>query len=49
MATDFCNFCSYNNLVTSNTVIGHKMAHEITYYSRDDKNGILIDSVILNR
>ena len=46
MATDFCR---YNNLVITNTVFGHKMAHKLTLYSRDGKTANLIDYVIVNQ
>ena len=42
-------FCRYNNLVITNTVFGHKMAHKLTWYSRDGKTANLIDYVIVNR
>ena len=35
-------FCRYNNLVITNTVFGHKMAHKLTWYSRDGKTANLI-------
>ena len=42
-------FCRYNNLVITITVFGHKMAHKLTWYSRDGKKANLIDYVIVNR
>ena len=42
-------FCSYNILVITNTVFVHKMAHKLTWYSRDGKTANLNDYVIVNR
>ena len=42
-------FCRYNNLVITNTLFAHKMAHKLTWYSRDGKTSDLIDYVIVNR
>ena len=42
-------FCRYNNLVITNAVFGHKMAHKLTWYSHDGKTANLIDYVIVNR
>ena len=42
-------FCRYNNLVITNTVFGHKMAHKLARYSRDGKTANVIDYVIVNR
>jgi hypothetical protein len=42
-------FCKYSNLVITNTVFGHKMAHKLTWYLRDGKASDLIDYAILNR
>jgi len=42
-------FYRYNNLVVTNTVLGYKMAHMLTWYSRDGKATNLIDYVIVNR
>ena len=41
-------FCRYNNLVITNTVFGHKMAHKLTWCSRDGKTANLKDYVIVN-
>ena len=48
MATDFLQFWKYNNLVITNTVFDHKMAHKLTWYSRDGKTANFIDYVIVN-
>ena len=42
-------FCRYNNVVITNAVFGHKMAHKLTWYSRDCKTANLIEYVIVNR
>ena len=42
-------FCRYNNLVITNAVFGHKIAHNLTRYSQDGKKANLTDSVIVNR
>ena len=42
-------FCWYNNLVISNTVVGHKMAHTLKWYSRNGKTDNLSDSFVVNR
>ena len=38
----FLQFCRYNNLVGTNTVFGHKIAHKLTWYSRDGKIATLL-------
>ena len=42
-------FCGFKNLVITNTVLGHKIAHELTLYSRDFKIANFIDDIIVNR
>ncbi|XP_065583400.1 craniofacial development protein 2-like [Artemia franciscana] len=42
-------FCRCNNLVITNTVFGHTMARNLTWYSRDGKTANLVDYVIVNR
>ena len=42
-------FCRYSSLVIINTVFGHKMAHKLTWYSRDGTTANLIGYVIVNR
>ena len=42
-------FCRYNNPVITNTVLGHRMAHNLTWYSCDGKAANLIDYAIVNR
>ena len=42
-------FCWHNNLVITNTMFGHKMAHKLTWYSRDGKPANLIDYILVNR
>ena len=42
-------YCRYNNLAITTTVIGHKMAHKLTRYPRDGKTTNLTDYVIVNR
>ena len=39
-------FCRYNNLFITNTMVGHKMAHKLTWHSRDGKTTHLIHYVI---
>ena len=39
----------YKNLVVINKVFGHKIAHKLTWYSRDAKEANLFDYVIVNR
>ena len=42
-------FCRCNNLVNDDTMSVRKMAHKLTWYSRDDKTANLIEYVIVNR
>ena len=42
------HFFTYNNLVVTNTVFGHKMTHKLTWYSRDGKRANRIDYIIVN-
>ena len=42
-------FCRYNNLVITNTVFGYKIAHQLTWYSRDGKTVNLLNYAIANR
>jgi hypothetical protein len=44
----FVQFCRNNNLVITNIVFGHKMAHKLTWYPHDVKTASLTDYVIVN-
>ena len=44
----FLQFRRYNNVVVTNTMFGHKIAHKLTWYSRDGKTANLIDYIIVN-
>ncbi|XP_065571512.1 craniofacial development protein 2-like [Artemia franciscana] len=43
------HFCRYKNLVITNTVFDHKIAHKLTWFLTDSKTTNLIDYVIVNR
>ena len=42
-------FCRYTNLVITNTVFGHNIAHKLTWYSHDGKTANLGDYAIVNQ
>ena len=46
MVSDCCNFVG--NLIVTNTVFCHKIAHKITQYSQDVSTANFIDYAIIN-